>query len=84
MMKRISITVIYQVENIIPGEMYNPLLELVKLRSHNIDPCFAVSARCIFVHKNHLSPRAFWLSSGKASELGFPELTDFITHPEDP
>lgn len=43
----------------------------------NIDTGFAVSARCIFVHKNNLAPRAWRCSEiGNASELGFPERTD--------
>lgn len=46
----------------------------------NIDTGFAVSARCIFVHKNNLAPRAWRCSeNGNASELGFPELKDFST-----
>lgn len=45
----------------------------------NIDTGFAVSARCIFVHKNNLAPRAWRCSeNGDASELGFPELTDIL------
>jgi len=45
----------------------------------NIDTGFAVSARCIFVHKNNLAPRAWRCSeNGNASELGFPELTDIL------
>lgn len=38
----------------------------------NIDTGFAVSARCIFVHKNNLASRPLAFG-GNASELGFPE-----------
>jgi hypothetical protein len=49
----------------------------LQARFDNIDTGFAVSARCIFVHKNNLAPRAWRYSeNGNASELGFPELTD--------
>ncbi len=45
----------------------------------NIDTGFAVSARCIFVHKNNLAPHSFGRAeNGNASELGFPELTDIL------
>jgi len=47
-----------------------------------IDTGFAVSARCIFVHKNNLGHHSFGRSgAGNASELGFPELKDSSTFP---
>jgi hypothetical protein len=47
-----------------------------------VDTGFAVSARCIFVHKNNLAPRAWRCSeNGNASELGFPERKDSSTFP---
>jgi hypothetical protein len=54
-------------------------------RFGNIDTGFAVSARCIFVHKNYLAPRAWRCSeNGNASELGFPELKDSSTSSRQP
>ncbi len=50
-----------------------------------IDTGFAVSARCIFVHKNNLAPYSFGRAeNGNASELGFPELKDSSTSPRQP
>ncbi|HRJ29750.1 MAG TPA: hypothetical protein PLV21_03980 [Cyclobacteriaceae bacterium] len=47
-----------------------------------VDTGFAVSARCIFVHKNNLALHSFGRSgTGNASELGFPELKDSSTFP---
>jgi hypothetical protein len=51
----------------------------------NIDTGFAVSARCIFVHKNNLAPYSFGRAeNGNASELGFPEQKDSSTSPRQP
>ncbi|MFZ6012962.1 MAG: hypothetical protein ACOYXT_21640 [Bacteroidota bacterium] len=47
-----------------------------------VDTGFAVSARCIFVHKNNLGLHSSCRSgAGNASELGFPELKDSSTFP---
>lgn len=46
-------------------------------RFDKVDTGFAVSARCIFVHKNSLVPHCH--SEEKASELGFLEPTDLHT-----
>jgi hypothetical protein len=55
-------------------EMNETLSSLLQGRFDKVDTSFAVSARCIFVHKNNLAPRAWRCSgTGKASELGFPE-----------
>jgi hypothetical protein len=51
-------------------------------RFDKVDTGFAVSARCIFVHKNNLGHHSFGRSgAGNASELGFPELKDSSTFP---
>jgi hypothetical protein len=55
------------------------IFTILQNRFGKVDTGFAVSARCIFVHKNNLAPYSFGRAeSGNASELGFPELTNLL------
>jgi len=62
--------------------MVELIFKILQAGFDNIDTGFAVSARCIFVHKNNLGLHSLGRSgTGNASELGFPELDDSSTPP---
>jgi hypothetical protein len=43
-----------------------------------LDPCFSVSARCIFVNKNYLATHSIWsFVVGSAAELASPRHFNF-------
>ncbi|QLH32259.1 MAG: hypothetical protein HWD62_07275 [Cyclobacteriaceae bacterium] len=58
------------------------IFTILQNRFGKVDTGFAVSARCIFVHKNNLVPH--YHSEEKASELGFLQPTGLHTPSSQP